>query len=99
MIESYWFCVALNTNLERELALSIMGFYKVKGYVLGDGDSAQILVIDQETREGDLVFAEMAFSGCGSVVWHQAKVCPICEAAGETVCGHMYFCKAVKAPF
>lgn len=97
--EPYWFCAAIDTPVERELVLLIMSYYKVRGYALGNGDMAQIMVIDEETREGDLQLAEMAFNATGTVVWRQAKVCPLCESEGETICGHMYFYKAVKSAF
>lgn len=97
--EKYWFCASIRTEVERKLVLSIMSYYQVRGYALGNGDDGEIMVIDEETRPGDLQLAEMAFHGCGDVCWKQARVCPICKDQGETVCGHMYYEEAFEAAF
>lgn len=97
--EDYWVCASIRTDVERKLVLSIMSYYHVRGYVMGDGDVGEVMVIDQETQPGELQLAEMAFHGCGMVVWDQANVCPICKDQGEDFCGHMYFNKARKAAF
>jgi len=87
----YWFCVKVDDPTSMYRAMTILGFYKVQMEVIVDGENPEFLLVNGDTREGDLVFAEMAFSAPGDVVWYQAKVCPICENNGESICGHMYF--------
>jgi len=97
--EPYWFCVKVDDPDTMYRAMTILGFYKVQMEVIVDGENPEFLIVNGETREGDLVLAEMAFSAPGDVVWDQAKVCPICENNGEEICGHMYFNKCRTAAF
>ncbi len=95
--KNYWFTVAIgNDHYALLYALAILSSYKVQMEIVGDGDNAEYILVNGETRDGDLVLAEMCFSGN---TWHQEKVCPVCEDAGETICGHMHFNKYHEPAF
>jgi len=96
----YWFTVAINKDKPEELirALSILGYFQIQMEVILDdqANTPELIVVRSESRDGDLIMAEMAFT---SDTWRQSKVCPLCEADGETICGHMHFYKWVQPAF
>jgi len=93
----YWFTIAIgDDHYELLHTLAILSCYKVQMEIIGDGDNAEFILVNGETRDGDLILAEMCFT-CDT--WNQAMVCPVCKDAGETTCGHMHFDKHLKPAF
>lgn len=94
--EPYWFTVATYASKDVMIALDMLASYKVRFEAVGNGDNVEYILVNEETREGDLVLAEMCFSGNG---WRQEKVCPVCKDKGESICGHYHFTRYVTPEF
>lgn len=70
-------------------ALIILAFYCVRMELFVDEKEGVLTIkVDEETREGDLRLAEMAFQG---IYRQKGKVCLECSEHGEEVCGHLTF--------
>lgn len=86
--------LAPNRPLQETLAL--LSHYKVQYYSLytrkddENGTAIQeLIVVNEEMREGDLRLAEIAFQmNC----WQEGlSVCPLCKEKGKDYCGHLVF--------
>lgn len=66
-----------------------LSYYKVRFYALYIND-LEMIVVDKETRKGDLRLAEMAFQ-MDSGYTQEGLVCPVCEEKGDNLCGHLTF--------
>lgn len=67
-----------------------LSYYKVNFYALYIND-IEMLVVDIETREGDLRLAEMAFQMDRRYRQEDGPVCSVCKKKGKTFCGHLTF--------
>ena len=83
----------LTTDLEDTLyALFLLSYYQVKFSTQSDAEDpfSTMIIVDEETREGDLRNAEMCFQMNFRQVGH---ICPVCkeENPEESFCGHLTF--------
>ena len=51
----------------------------------------ELLIVDEETREGDLRLAEMAFQMNHDFRQEDGFVCSLCKEKGKESCGHLTF--------
>lgn len=76
-------------------ALFLLSLYKVRFETQSDGENptTTVLVVDEETRGGDLRLAEVAFQMQFPQIGGMA--CPVCHGQGESVCGHLVFTTSI----
>ena len=91
------FIIKVNTKLANNQplhdALTLLSLYKVSYhslYIRKGSIIEELVVVDKETRKGDLRLAEMAFQ-MNSKYEQEGFVCPICKKKSEDFCGHLIF--------
>jgi hypothetical protein len=95
------FIVKPETEEAIAYAVSMLSFYHVKFHTQSDGDDIRslIVIVDDETQEGALLLAEMAFQ----MNFHQSneRLCEVCRnevertGVGFDTCGHLTFSKMI----
>ena len=95
------FIVKPETEESIAYAVFMLSFFHVKFHTQSDGDDIKslIIIVDEETQEGALLLAEMAFQ----MNFHQAneRLCEVCKdkiertGVGFGNCGHLTFSKII----
>lgn len=96
------FIIKPKTKSDMAEALLILSYYRVKIKVTSDGETqkSMYLIVDEETLEGQLQMAEMAFQ----FNFHQAneRLCEECrievskKGVGLSTCGHLTFSSSIN---
>jgi hypothetical protein len=95
------FLVKPRTEESIAQAVFMLSFYHVKFHTQSNGEDIKslIIIVDDETQEGALLLAEMAFQ----MNFHQAneRLCEVCKGKIEKTgvgfgnCGHLTFSRLI----